>query len=266
MMIKLVVCDMDGTMMGRDEVIPSEAAQWIADLERRGILFTVATGRAEGYMRVKAAQMGLRHPYIATNGATIVDKGRAILRRQFAIRPLRDLTAACYAAGMSVIFTFQGEERVEHITPWIALEGEKRGYSYVAQPLTEQEWESLRADKLLIMDITRSGKILAVEEQLRAIPGDFTYTRYRLKALELNEKAANKAAALKVLVRHLGIPMEQVLAVGDDVNDIQLFQTAGHSAAVGNVSENARPYAEYVCQKREFQGVMEAVEKFCGVS
>lgn len=263
-MIKLVVCDMDGTMMGRDEVIPAGAAEWIAGLEARGILFTVATGRAEGYMREKVARMGLRHPYIVTNGATIMDKGRAVLRRQFAIRPLRELIGTCYGLGMSVLFTFQGEERTENITPWIIREGEKRNRPYEAKPLSGREWEELRADKLLIMDPVREGKILEIEEKLRAIPGDFMYVRYRLKALELNEKAANKAAALKVLARHLGISMEEVLVIGDDDNDIQLFQTAGHSAAVGNVSDNARPYAEYVCQGQEFQGVMEAVEKFCG--
>lgn len=263
-MIKLVVCDMDGTMIGRDEVIPPGAAEWIAGLEARGIMFTVATGRAEGYMREKAAQMGLRHPYIATNGATIIDKGRAVLRRQFSLRPLRELIGACYASGMSALFTFQGEERTENITPWIIREGEKRGCPYEARPLTDREWDGLRADKLLIMDTAREGKILEIEERLRAIPGDFMYVRYRLKALELNEKNANKAAGLKLLAQRLGVSMDEVLVIGDDDNDIQLFQAAGHSAAVGNVSDNARPYAGYVCQGREFQGVQEAVEKFCG--
>lgn len=263
-MIKLVVCDMDGTMIGRDERIPDGAAEWIARLESQGVMFTVATGRAEGYMREKVAQMGLRHPYIVTNGATIMDGDRAILRRQFSIRPLRGLVEECYAEGMSVLFTFEGTERTERITPWIIREGEKRGLAFAPQPLSDEEWETLRADKLLIMDPVREGKILDMEKKLQAIPGDFMYVRYRLKALELNEKNANKAAALNMLVQSLGIPMKYVLFIGDDDNDIQVFQAAGHSAAVGNVSDNARPYAEYVCQGHEFQGVMEAVEKFCG--
>ena len=161
-MIKLVVCDMDGTMMGRDEIIPPGAAEWIAALEARGIMFTVATGRAEGSMREKAAQMGLRHPYIVTNGATIIDGDRAVLRRQFALKPLRELVEECYAAGMSVLFTFQGEERTERITPWIIREGEKRNRPYEAQPLADAEWAELRADKLLIMDTVREGKILEI--------------------------------------------------------------------------------------------------------
>ena len=263
-MIKLVVCDMDGTMIGRDERVPDSAAEWIASLEAQGVMFTVATGRAEGYMREKVAQMGLRHPYIVTNGATIMDGDRAILRRQFSIHPLRSLIEDCYAEGMSVLFTFEGTERTERITPWIVREGEKRGCPFEPKPLSDEEWETLQADKLLIMDPVREGKILDMEKKLQAISGDFMYVRYRLKALELNEKSANKAAALQTLVESMGIPMKYVLFIGDDDNDIQVFQAAGHSAAVGNVSDNARPYAEYVCQGHEFQGVMEAVEKFCG--
>lgn len=263
-MVSLIVCDMDGTMIGHDEQIPAGAAAWIDDLENRGIKFTVATGRAEGYMRSKVAQMGLRHPFIATNGATIMDGDRAVLRKQFPIRPLQELVNECYREGMSVLFTFQGEERTENITPWIIREGEKRNHTYLAEPLSQEEWDTLRADKILIMDPVREGKILEMEKKLQAIPGEFLYVRYRLKALEMNERTANKAEALRELANILNVPMEEVLVIGDDDNDIQMFQAAGHSAAVGNVSDNARPFAEYVCQGREFEGVKEAAAYFCG--
>lgn len=263
-MIRLVVCDMDGTMIGHDEVIAADAAEWISALEERGIMFTVATGRAQGYMRPKVAQMGLRHPYIVTNGATIMDGDRVLATKQFPIKPLHAWVNACYQEGMSAVFTFNGEERTENITPWIIKEGEKRGYPYEARPLSEEEWETLQADKLLIMDQVRQGKILDMEQELQKIHSNFMYVRYRLKALELNEVTANKAAALRELADILHVSMDEVLVVGDDDNDIQIFQAAGHAAAVGNVSANARPYAEYVCQAKEFEGVKEAVAHYCG--
>ena len=91
-----------------------------------------------------------------------------------------------------------------------------------------------------------------------------TYVRYRLKALELNEETANKASALTCLASMLQIPMEEVLVIGDDDNDIQMFQAAGYSAAVGNASENAMRFAGYCCQEKEFAGVKEAIAKYCG--
>lgn len=262
-MIKLVVCDMDGTMIGHDEKIPADAPGFIAGLEARGIMFTVATGRAEGYMREKVAEMGLRRPYIVTNGATIMEGGRAVARKQFPIAQVRKVAEAARTMGISVLYTFEGEERVEEITDWITYEGNKRGITYVPQPFTEEEWNTLRADKILFMDPVREGKIFELEELVKAVPGDFTYVRYRNKAIEMNERSANKAAGLAELARLLGVDLSQVLAVGDDDNDIEMFQTAGVSAAVGNVSDNARPYADYVCQGRQFEGVKEAVAKFC---
>lgn len=262
-MIKLVVCDMDGTMVGHDEKIPADAADFIAGLEARGVMFTVATGRAEGYMRGKVAEMGLCRPYIATNGATIMEGSKAVVRKQFPISQFREIAEFARTLGMSVLYTFEGEERVEEITDWITYEGEKRGIAYRPQPFTEEEWNTLCADKILVMDPVRAGSIDRLEEKVKATPGSFAYVRYRNKALEFNERTANKAAALGELAKLLHVELHEVLAVGDDDNDIEMFQTAGISAAVGNVSENARPYADYVCKGRQFEGVKEAVAKFC---
>ena len=88
-MIRLVISDMDGTIIGRNEQVPAEAAEFISNLEAHGILFTIATGRSEGYMQSKIKQMGIRHPYIATNGATIMNGSCAVMRKQFSIAPLR---------------------------------------------------------------------------------------------------------------------------------------------------------------------------------
>lgn len=262
-MIKLVVCDMDGTMIGHDEKIPPDAADFIASLEARGVMFTVATGRAEGYMREKVEEMGLCHPYIATNGATIMEGSKAVVRKQFPIAQFREVANFARTLGMSILYTFDGEERVEEITDWISYEGKKRGITYQPQPFTEEEWGTLCADKILVMDPVREGKINQLEEKVKATPGSFSYVRYRDKALEFNERSANKAAALGELAKLLHVELHEVLAVGDDDNDIEMFQTAGISAAVGNVSDNARPYADYVCKGYQFEGVKEAVAKFC---
>ena len=214
-------------------------------------------------MREKVAEMGLRRPYIVTNGATIMQNGQAVVRKQFPIAQIREVVNAAKDMGMSVLYTFEGEERVEEVTDWITYEGNKRGITYQPQPFTEEEWNTLQADKILIMDPVREGKIYELEEKVKATPGTFTYVRYRNKAIEMNERSANKAAALGELARLLHVELDEVLAVGDDDNDIEMFQTSGISAAVGNVSDNARPYADYVCSGRQFEGVKEAVAKFC---
>ena len=264
-MIRLVISDMDGTIIGRNEQVPAEAAEFISNLEAHGILFTIATGRSEGYMQSKIKQMGIRHPYIATNGATIMNGSCAVMRKQFSIAPLRQVLEHCRELGLSVMYTFMGEERTEFLSDWVLREGEKRGRPYTAEPFTEEEWVCLKADKILIMDPARSGAVFEVEQLLNAVESDAVYVRYRDKALELNEKTANKAAAIEKLIQILQVPMQEVLVIGDDDNDIEMFSAGCKSAAVGNVSENARPFADYVCRAALFDGVKEAVAHFCRI-
>ena len=264
-MIRLVISDMDGTIIGRNEQVPAEAAEFISNLEAHGILFTIATGRSEGYMQSKIKQMGIRHPYIATNGATIMNGSCAVMRKQFSIAPLRQVLEHCRELGLSVMYTFMGEERTEFLSDWVLREGEKRGRPYTAEPFTEEEWACLKADKILIMDPARSGAVFEVEQLLNAVGSDAVYVRYRDKALELNEKTANKAAAIEKLIQILQVPMQEVLVIGDDDNDIEMFSAGCKSAAVGNVSENARPFADYVCRAALFDGVKEAVAHFCRI-
>lgn len=262
-MVKLVICDMDGTIMGRDEKIPQDAKAWIKKLEESGIMFTVATGRSEGYMRDKILKMGIVRPYIATNGAVILEGDTVIRRVQFSIWPLRAVLDLAKRRGMSVLYTFEGVERTEYISDWILREGEKRGTPYRAEPLTEEEWKQRKADKILIMDPERQGAIFEIEQMLRDTKSDAVYVRYRNKALELNEKSANKAVAVARLAQLLGVAMDEVLVIGDDDNDIEMFQAGCLSAAVHNVSANARPFASYVSEQREFEGVKEIIRKFC---
>lgn len=261
--MKLVICDMDGTVIGRDERIPKDARDFIEKLGQRGIMFTVATGRSEGYMRDRIERMGITCPYIATNGATILHGDKVLRRVQFSIEPLRGVLNEARKLGMSVLYTFCGRERTEYITDWIIREGEKRGFAYQEEPFTEEEWKNLKADKLLIMDPARQGAIDEIERMLQAVQSDALYVRYRNKALELNEKSANKAAAVTRLAELLGIALDEILVIGDDDNDIEMFQMGCKSAAVSNVSENARPFASYVSHLPEFQGVKEIVRKFC---
>lgn len=262
-MIKLVVCDMDGTMIGHDEALAADTAEWITRLEQNHIMFSVATGRSEGYMRTKVQEMGLFHPYIVTNGATIMEGERAIVRRQFAIKPFQPVAEMAKALGMSAVYTLNGEERIEYETTWTAYEAQKRGVSYNPEPFSETEWLSLKADKILIMDPVRQGAINDIEKLINKIEMDAAYVRYRDKAVELNEKTSNKAAALKELAAMLGIGLEEILVIGDDDNDIEMFRAAGVSAAVANASPKAREAAAYVCSNKEFDGVKEAITRFC---
>lgn len=264
-MIQMIVSDLDGTIVGASEQLPEELAQVIQKIEAAGYIFTLATGRSDGYMKKRIAQMQLRRPYIANNGATIMQENRCLMRRQFPIAGLRAISKRASELGLSMLYTFSGTERATEITPWIVHEGEKHGCVYRAEPFSEEEWASLKADKVLIYDKSRCGVIHEFESLCAQVP-EASYVRYGEKAIELMHSSANKASGLRELCTRMGIPMENVLAIGDDTNDVEFLREAGVGAAVANAQDAAKACADFVCTKPEFEGVKEAVAKFCGVT
>lgn len=263
-MIQMIVSDLDGTIAGASEKLPDELTKLIQAIEDAGYIFTLATGRSDGYMKERIAQMKLRRPYIANNGATIMQESQCLMRKQFAISGLREISEKAHQLGLSIIYTFDGSERVTEITPWIVHEGEKHHCTYHAEPFTEKEWNSLKSDKVLIYDKSRSG-VIREFEPLCAKISDASYVRYGEKAIELMHITANKASGLRKLCTLTGIPMQNVLAIGDDTNDAEFLREAGIGVAVANAQEAAKSCADFVCTKPEFEGVKEAISKFCGV-
>lgn len=263
-MIKLIVSDIDGTMVGRSEALPEGIADFIRRIEDAGVMFTVATGRSDGYMDQRIRKMELTRPYIANNGATIMQGDTALLRKQFPISDIRHIVPRAEELEMSIIYTFAGVERVTRITPWIIHQGEKHQKDFVAEPFSEEEWNTLKADKILIYEPTRSGSIAEIEALCSDLP-HASEVRYGDKAVELMEKSANKGSGLVELLSILGIGKDEVLVIGDDTNDVLLFQVAENSAAVANAKPALLPHAKYVCKNEEFEGVREAIRAFCGI-
>lgn len=137
-MIRLVISDMDGTIIGRNEQVPAEAAEFISNLEAHGILFTIATGRSEGYMQSKIKQDGDSPSVYRNKWCDNYEWKRAVMRKQFSIAPLRQVLEHCRELGLSVMYTFMGEERTEFLSDWVLREGEKRGRPYTASPLPKR--------------------------------------------------------------------------------------------------------------------------------
>ena len=88
-MIRLVVCDIDCTLIDKDEVLPKEALEMKRKLEEKGVYFSLATGRTESMAQNYVDALDLSIPYVATNGATVVLKDKVVRRLQIPVLPLR---------------------------------------------------------------------------------------------------------------------------------------------------------------------------------
>jgi HAD superfamily hydrolase (TIGR01484 family) len=97
--------------------------------------------------------------------------------------------------------------------------------------------------------------LLPVEEKLRALNLPIYSTFSSSIYLESTNVQANKGTALQFLARHLSIPMERVLAIGDSPNDISMLKVAGMAVAMGNARDADREVAHQIAPTNDEEGV-----------
>lgn len=253
---------MDGTLIDKDEVLSDKAIALSHRLKDSGIMFSLATGRVEYLADDYVRQLGLTVPYIACNGATLVDGSRVIERKQIPVAPLACIIEEADLMGMSIIYSREGRESVWRETPWILDQRRRFDRYHEVHRFTPEEWDSLTVDKVSIMDDERDGRIACIESMCKHLPASYGFTRYVDRSVEIVDSSANKANGIAHLARYLGVDMDEVMAIGDHQNDIEMLTSVGIGAAVANATEEVKEIADYVCKNRCIDGVIEAVEHY----
>ena len=115
-----------------------------------------------------------------------------------------------------------------------------------------------------IMAICNDEKqILDMERNLKLNYGDNLHiTRSKPCFLEVMHREANKAKALEVIAGHFGIDRQEVMAVGDSYNDMEMLEWAGMGVAMGNAYQSVKDIADFVTASNEEEGVTEALRRF----
>lgn len=261
-MIRLIVTDVDGTIVGKDEVLCEEMVEFVRDLRRRGIDYTLATGRVEGLVRPYVEKLGILLPYVACNGGTIACQGRILERKTIPLEPLRRIIETADEMGMSVLYSVEGREEAFRETDYVKEQQALHGRYLKPAPIQEEQWQSLRVEKVIVMAKVRDGSIGVIETLCRELAPAVGYKRYANKALDILNPEASKENGVRNLARRLGVSMDQVLFAGDDLNDVASIREAGVGVAVANAQTCAKEAADYVSAGSCYKGVIEAVEKY----
>lgn len=264
--IKLVISDIDCTLIDRDEILPADAPSIVRYLGDRGVLFTLATGRVESNALQFVKKMGVDIPYIATNGAVIADsEGKALMRKKIAASSAKSIMEKADEYHLAVIYTIDGIEYVfDEDAPYIRKYPHRFKRDGIGRRLADEDYDGLELDKVSIMSDSSDEMIEVLEKMCIGHEDEFIYTRYQDRSVELVNKSATKASAASELVSILGIEMKNVMFIGDHQNDIELIHAAGIGCAVGNATSDAKEAADYVCRHTMFEGVKEAVYRFIG--
>lgn len=257
--ICLVAVDMDGTLLHDDKSISEYTLNVLRKIVEKGVVLVPASGRPlEG---MKAAVLnnvkGIKYA-ICSNGAMLMDvqeeksiceAGISVEKAIEALKYIEQFPTAVYAHTDKGTFREIGWEKTGL--------SEKYPYIKFSEGNVEDLGTFLKTSGVKVMKMGAFALKDGLAEELLAkgspIPG-IVFLRTGDGIIELNSTNASKGNALCTLCEKLGINMENVLAIGDNENDISMLQAAGISAAMGNAEDDVKQAAKFVAGHNEEDG------------
>jgi hydroxymethylpyrimidine pyrophosphatase-like HAD family hydrolase len=267
----MVALDVDGTLLDPGEEIRPRVRAAIREAIDGGCLVTLATGRRFAGASHIAEDLGLALPLILHGGAVVQDSASGAVIYQDPLEPdtVDALLRLLLPDNPVVVYespAFGG--RVLSGPP--ALDNEPlRLYDEMRGPFARVALEELYGIRhvLSLATFSRDEPALrALAGRVAAVPGAAPLlTRWTLiddDALEIFREGCSKASALAHLAAAHAIGMDEVMAIGDGLNDCEILAAVGLGVAMGNACPEARAAARIQVGTNEQDGVAEAIEKF----
>lgn len=261
-MIKLVVSDLDGTLLNRYGKIESDVLDMIKRLNDKGILFTVATGRSISMAEEILEILNITMPYVLCNGAIVVRQKNIIIKKSIPLKILRAVLEKAMKLGMTVIYCVDGIDSLFEETPWSLHRKEDYLKNLKLRKLEDSEWDNIEVDKVFILNDKDDERINFIRED-KSIIDNCSLTQYGNKSLEIVKKGINKYSGLETFISDFNIDASNVLAIGDHYNDTEMIKYVGYGIAVANAADDIKKHAYYVAKNEYYLGVIEAINKFC---
>ncbi|MDO8568191.1 MAG: Cof-type HAD-IIB family hydrolase [Dehalococcoidales bacterium] len=265
---KLVVSDIDGTIMDRGGKISAEDMAAIAEARSHGVMVSLSSGRARGACLGIISQLSLDNYHIFFDGALVSSPD---LKKEVYARPIdgaivKNMIEMSHEMGMDLELYSAASYFVERET-WSTQA--HRDFFEIAPAMVDFSgiWERERVVKGLTA-ITNAEEAVKVKKFRQQFGEKLHFSEARTPAYPgvtfINILAAetSKGKAMEALAAHLGIPLAEVMAVGDGSNDVALLSSAGLAVAMGNALNEVKAVADYVTLDVDHSGLAAAIRKF----
>lgn len=270
--IRLIAMDMDGTLLTRinptTACIPEENAAVLHQCLDAGIHLALASGRMPDDASFYAADARLPMHIIGLNGGILLEKpfGQPVaehyLPEDAALRILAILMEAkvdVAVFGAWEVVCMQSRPlswAQRELGTWYGREGGRLVYRSKGEGVEEL---LSRAGKIVALTEHDRDGLAAAKARIAAVFPDLSISSSWWNNFEVNPAGVDKGSALLQLANHLQIPMEQVMAIGDNDNDVPMLRAAGTGVAMGNANDAARKAASHVTLRNDQCGVAAAI-------
>ena len=289
-MYKLVAVDLDGTMLDSYGQVTENTKSVIQKTIQKGTDVIIASGRPIDSIKTIAKEIGSNKYFIAGNGALIYDiqkdeilyekymKKEKVLEiikiceeNSIAYNVYTDKTILATSLKYNVLYYHkenlkkQEDKRthiniVENMYEYIQKMKEERFLKITICDDSKTVFQSIirkleKIKDIEILDVSHMSRKL-IQQGTEEVPIEYYYT-------EISSKDVDKWFSIEVLMKKLNIKKEEVVAIGDNVNDKKMIEQAGLGIAMGQSMPQLKEVADYVTSSNTEEGVAKALEKFC---
>ena len=263
---RLLVVDVDGTLLDKKRAISAENREALSRVRESGILLALSTGRAARACRGVIEQLSLDGCHIFFDGALVsnVESGNEVFVQPISPAVVRQMIDFAHRHEIDLELYSAAHYFAERET-WSTYA--HREFFDIEPTITDFDSISER--------IIKGGLVLTTDEErekARRFQSWFDDSLHLSWAktpaypdidfINVLTPKVSKGKALEALASHLGVPLGEVMAVGDGANDISLLETAGLAVAMGNAPEAVKAVADHVTLDVAESGLAAAVREF----
>lgn len=260
-MIKLIVTDIDGTILPYDGVFRPAVLGCIKDLSQRGVKVVLATGRMHSSTTPIAQKLGLKNPIISYQGGLIKDiNGKTLYQSNLDKDIAKDVIK--WARENNVHLNLYRDDKlyVECDDEIIQFYIKGKFVDYTVCNFDELEIDNI--NKLLAVDIKDPELVTEWSHILQEKYPQLYIVKSSPYYCEIGSKGARKSKGVEFLRNYWNLKEDEVMTIGDQDNDIDLVQCGGIGVAMGNGTEKLKQCADYITDTVTNDGFVRAVEKF----
>jgi Cof subfamily protein (haloacid dehalogenase superfamily) len=257
---KLVVSDVDGTLVTRDKILTDAARAAVRRLAEAGIGFTIVSSRPTIGMQFLIAPLALKLPFGAYNGSSIVDPDLKSIEQHL-------LPSDTAARAIGVLEKFGVDIWLFTSEQWLTRnpDGEYVGHEQLA----------IKHDPTIVDDfgpyLNRACKIVGASSDpvllqrceavmKQSVGAQATAVRSQTYYLDVTPPGFDKGTFVAAMAGRLGVSTAEVAVIGDMQNDLPMFAKSGLSFAMGNATEDVKKRARFVTASNEEDGFAQAIE------
>jgi Cof subfamily protein (haloacid dehalogenase superfamily) len=262
MAIRMLLADVDGTLVTQDKVLTDRAIAAAGKLKQAGILFAITSGRPPRGMSMLIEPLGLSTPIAAFNGGVFVRPDMSVIEQRVLPGSVTPAVIGLLDAHGVDVWVYRGADwfvRNPH-GPHVARET----WTVKFDPTPVGSFAPVSDGVAKVVGVSDDYDAVqrAVDAARERFGDHVSAARSQPYYGDITHPDANKGAVARYLARTYEIPAEEIATIGDQPNDVLMFAHSGLSIAMGNASPEVQRAARRVTASNQDEGFANAVERY----